>query len=167
MKNAKHIARGVVLAAASLLLAGCAVTVTFAPTAAGPRAGTLIFTDDAGAQSVALTGTGTTGAPVAQVSPTSIAFGRVRVGTTSGGRTITVTNSGGANLVVGQVRLAGTNPGNFAIASSSCATVAPAASCAIVVRFAPRSRGAKVATVQILDDASGSPQQVALSGTGR
>jgi Abnormal spindle-like microcephaly-assoc'd, ASPM-SPD-2-Hydin len=78
-----------------------------------------------------------------------------------------VSNGGSANLTVTQVRLAGTNTGDYRIASSSCATVMPGASCAVVIKFAPKSTGAKYATVQIIDDASGSPQKVALAGTGR
>lgn len=107
------------------------------------------------------------GAPGAAVSPASINFKRVTVGSTSAGRTITVSNGGTANLVVSQVRLAGTNTGDYRIASSSCSTVTPGASCAVVIQFAPKSSGAKYATVQIIDNASGSPQKVALAGTGR
>jgi uncharacterized repeat protein (TIGR01451 family) len=70
----------------------CAVQVTFGPTATGPRAGTLTFTDDASdsPQTVSLSGTGTTLADVgvAISGPTSAASGSQQA------YAITVSNAG-------------------------------------------------------------------------
>jgi hypothetical protein len=40
------------------------------------------------------------------------------------------------------------------------------ANCAIGVKFAPTASGARSASVNILDNASGSPQTIALTGAG-
>src|SRR5215470_13447893 len=70
----------------------CDVLVAFTPKTAGIRNGTLSFTDNASSspQRVSLSGVGTT----VSVSPTSIAFGSQKVGTTSIAQTVTVTNKG-------------------------------------------------------------------------
>jgi hypothetical protein len=108
----------------------------------------------------------TTSAPVASVSPASISFGNQAVGTTSSQQTVTVANTGNANLVIGGVTV--TDSTNFKIGSDGCAsvTVAPGSSCTLVVTFAPAIVGTFSATIDITDNAVGSPQTVALSGSG-
>ena len=78
---------------------------------------------------------------------------------------MTVTNTGSAALVVTSVTIGGTNPGDFG-QTTTCATVAPGASCTISVTFRPTATGARTATLSIADNAAASPQTVALSGTG-
>ena len=149
--------------------ATCTITVTFSPTATGVRAANAQITDDAGGspQSIALSGTGT--APAVTLSPTTVNFGSQRVGTTSAAQTVNVMNTGTAALSIASIGLAGTNAGDFS-QSTTCAlspaTLAAGASCTISVRFAPTAAGARSASLQIADDASGSPHSVALSGTG-
>jgi hypothetical protein len=62
--------------------------------------------------------------------------------------------------------LGGTNPGDFGQTSNCGASVATGANCAISVKFTPAQTGARNASLQISDDASGSPQIISLSGTG-
>jgi Abnormal spindle-like microcephaly-assoc'd, ASPM-SPD-2-Hydin len=113
-----------------------------------------------------------TPAPVASVSPASISFGNQAVGTTSSQHTVTVTNTGNANLVIPAGGVTVTDPTDFKIGSDTCASgttsvsVAPGSSCAFVVTFAPASVGTFSATIAIVDNAAGSPQTVALSGSG-
>jgi hypothetical protein len=45
--------------------------------------------------------------------------------------------------------------------------VAVGASCAITVTFKPAATGALTASVNIADNAAGSPQKIALTGTGK
>jgi hypothetical protein len=149
--------------------ATCAITVTFSPLSTGARAASVSVGDNAAGSphSVALSGSGT--APAVTLSPTSLSFGSQRVGTTSAAQPVSLANTGTAPLSIGSIALAGANAGDFS-QTSTCpfapATLAASASCTISVRFSPSAAGPRGASVQITDDASGSPRSVALSGTG-
>ena len=158
--------------------ASCNWSVTFIPTANGTRAATLTFTDDnngvtGSTQTVALSGVTP---PAATLSPsTPIAFSAQGVGTASNASTITLTNPGGSTLHITTVASpAGTNSGDFAIATgSTCtngSTVVPSATCTINVTFTPAAAGARgPASIVITDDAggvAGTTQSISLSGTG-
>jgi hypothetical protein len=106
-------------------------------------------------------------APAAAVTPATLAFGNQGVGSTSTAQTITVKNTGIANLVVSGLALTGTDPGSFtATPAADCSSVAGGASCTITVQFKPTTTGNKVATVEIADNAAGTPHKVNLTGTG-
>jgi hypothetical protein len=104
-------------------------------------------------------------APAVTLSPTSLNFGTQTVGTTAS-QTITVTNSGTAALSIGSVQLSGTNSADFTATNGCTSSVAPNATCTITVTFDPAATGSRSASLSISDNASGSPQTVALSGTG-
>jgi len=111
------------------------------------------------------------GAAAVSLSPTSLTFSRQNVNTTSAPKTVTLSNTGNAPLTVNSITLTGANANNFALTSASTCplsggTVAAAGNCTIVVTFTPTSKGGKTAAVSVADNASGSPQQVSLSGTG-
>jgi hypothetical protein len=159
----------------TLLAAGasCFINVTFTPTAAGSRSASVTITDNASGspQSVALSGSGTTAsAPAVSLGPTSLSFGHQQVNTTSEVRTVTLTNSGNASLTIESIGLSGPHSSDFAQSntcpSSSSTLLAAGASCTISVTFTPTAAGSRSANVTITDKASGSPQSVALSGTG-
>jgi hypothetical protein len=145
----------------------CTVQVAFAPTAAGSFSASLSVTDNVtgSPQSIAMTGTATSG-PAVTLSPTSLTFPSTQVGSTST-LPVTVTNSGGANLTVSLISNTGTNASLFTH-TSNCgngATIAPGANCTINVIFTPTAAGTFSATLNITDNAPGSPQTVALSAT--
>jgi len=143
----------------------CTINVTFTPQAAGAAIGTITVTDDAGnsPQTVALSGTGT--APSVTLSRTSLSFGGQPLTTTSATQSLTLTNSGTANLTISNIAAsAGFGQTNNCPLSPN--TLAAGASCTINVTFAPTVSGANAGTVTVTDNASGSPQTVALSGTG-
>lgn len=146
--------------------ASCVVSVTFAPTGGGSRSATLAISDDAGGspQGVALSGTGD--APAASVSPGSVAFGSQTTGTVSSARSVTLSNSGTAALVISSIGVTGANAGDFGQANTCPASLAVGASCSISVTFAPSATGSRSAAVTVVDNDRGSPQSVALSGTG-
>ncbi len=85
----------------SALAAGsqCTISVTFTPTKAGSRPGTLTITDSAASspQTVALTGAGVA-EPVVSLSVSSLAFGNQRVHTTSSPQSVGLSNTGNAPL---------------------------------------------------------------------
>jgi len=121
-------------------------------------------------QPVALSGSGTTAsAPVVSLSPTSLSFGNQQVKTTSAVRAVTLTNSGNADLTIQSIGLSGSNSGDFGqhnTCPSSSSTLAAGAHCTISVTFTPTADGSRSAVLTVTDNASGSPQSVALSGTG-
>jgi hypothetical protein len=146
----------------------CTIQVIFTPTAAGTFSATLNVTDNAtgSPQTVALSATATAG-PVVTLSTTSLAFpAGITVGSTST-LSYTITNSGSGTLNVSSITNTGTNPSNFTHTSNCGGNPLTAnQSCTVKVTFAPSAAGAFSATMNITDDATGSPQSVALSGTG-
>jgi len=146
--------------------ASCAVAVTFTPRDIGTRAGTFYVADNAanGQQAVALTGTSV--APRVVVNPSSLTFSTLVVGT-SATATVTVTNTGNDNLSIYAPTLDDTADYGVVDASAPCSgtTLAPGASCALAVTFAPHNTGALNATLTI--STSDTAPQVPLYGTGK
>lgn len=145
--------------------ATCSFGVTFTPTVAGARTGSVSIASNASGSphSVSLSGTGTASASAAvTLAPTSLTFTSQALTTTSPAQTVTLTNSGGATLNISGISAAG----DFAQTSTCGSTLAAAASCTISVTFAPTATGARSGSLSISSNASGSPHAVSLSGTG-
>jgi N-acetylneuraminic acid mutarotase len=104
-------------------------------------------------------------APVVSLTPTSLSFSAVN-GATSGAQTVTLSNTGNASLSISGIAITGTNSSNFSQTNTCGESLAAAASCTISVTFAPSSTASFSASLSITDNAAGSPQSVALSGTG-
>jgi len=139
----------------------CTINVTFTPTAAGTRSGTLTINDDAqgNPHTVALSGTGMAG--VANLSASSLTFTAQEVGSTSSPQTITVTNPGNGALTFTSIQATG----DFA-QTNNCSSVSASGTCAIQVTFTPAASGIRTGTLTLSDSASNSPQSVSLSGAG-
>ena len=155
-------------ACGSTLAAGanCTLGVTFTPTATGTRTGTIKYTDDAtgSPQTISLTGTGIAPtAPIASLSVSALAFGSQVVGGTTAAMTVTLTNTGNAVLNITSIL----PTGDFHISANTCGgTLGISASCVVSVTFTPTAVGARTGFLNFTDDATGSPQQVSLSGNG-
>jgi hypothetical protein len=146
----------------------CTVTVAFAPAAAGTKNAMLSITPAGGgpAALVSLTGIGdAAAAPVATVTPGVLAYGTVTAGTPST-LTTTVKNTGTAPLVVGGPTITGTGAAAYSVTANTCATVAPAATCTISVRYAPTALGSQVGSLVIPHNAAGGSTTVSLTATG-
>jgi hypothetical protein len=81
---------------------------------------------------------------------------------------VTLTNSGNAAMTITGITIAGTNPTDFATATGGNAcgsSLAAGASCNIYVTFTPAAAASYSATLSVADNAAGSPQTVALSGS--
>jgi hypothetical protein len=146
----------------------CTISVTFKPTSAGSRNGTLSVSDNAAGspQAVSLSGTGN-GNQVS-VLPTSLTFGSFRVGTQSAAKMVTVTNNQAVAITL-SAAFGGRNPGDFAIgAGTTCgASLAATSSCVYSVTFKPLARKGRSATLNVsASPDSGSPHAITLSGTG-
>jgi PKD repeat protein len=142
--------------------ASCMVSVTFNPTQPGVGTGTLSAADDASGspQTVSLTGTGI--APSAALAPASLTFASLLIGSSSPAQSALLTNTGTSTLNISGIAAAG----DFSETSSCGSTLAPGASCAISVIFTPTQSGTRTGAVSVMDDATGSPQMIALSGVG-
>jgi hypothetical protein len=103
---------------------------------------------------------------VVKVSPTSLSFGDQTVNIASAPKNVTLSNSGNTALSIGSIALAGANVPSFSQTNNCGSTLAADGSCTIAVRFKPNSAVSKSASISIHDNAAGSPQSVALSGTG-
>ena len=106
------------------------------------------------------------GAPTITVSPTSLSFGTQLPLFTSPPQTVTVTNSGFGPATISSITITGPNASNFAQSNNCGNSLAAGDSCTISVTFTPTTLGSERATLNINDNASGSPQTVSLSGTG-
>jgi len=151
----------------------CAIPIILTPSGApsglGAQTSTLTIVSDAGGtQTVALSGTGIS--PVT-VSPTSLSFAAQLVGTTSTpAKIVTLKNVQPVNTLhfVG-ASITGNNSGDFAWTSTgpnACGSVAPGASCQVVVTFTPSLSGTRTAALNISDDTSPTPHTIALTGAG-
>jgi hypothetical protein len=156
--------------------ASCSIGIAFAPQTTGNFNAQLQFVDNAGnaagvTQSVPLSGTGVLPSPAVNLAPTSLTFPAQIVANTSGPQTVTLTNTGSLSLQLSTISLAGTNASEFAFEpGTSCpsngGTLAANAQCSVNVTFTPTSMGMQTAMISFSDNVSGSPQMVALSGTG-
>jgi uncharacterized repeat protein (TIGR03803 family) len=144
--------------------ASCTISLTFKPAATGTRTASLSVADNASGspQQVSLSGVGST----AKLSPTSLSFGSVTVGSTSTAKTVTLTNVGAAALSLTGISITGKNAGDFSQTHTCGTSLAAGKSCTISVDFKPSAKGARGAAVSVTDNASGSPQEVVLTGTG-
>src|SRR5207245_4088580 len=107
-----------------------------------------------------------TGSPAASLSPTSLTFGNQNLSTTSAAQAVTLSNTGTAALSITSVAITGTNSGDFAQSNTCGSSVNAGASCTISVKFKPTGTGTRTASVVVTDNASGSQQTAALSGSG-
>jgi hypothetical protein len=105
-------------------------------------------------------------APTVQVSPTSLSFASQVIGTKSAVRTVMLTNAGTAKLRITAIAISGTNAADFTQTHNCGRALAAGKTCLINLRFEPTGSGTRTAAVNITDNAEGSPQSVALSGTG-
>ena len=109
--------------------------------------------------------TSSSGAAVG-LSPASLTWGNIKVGTTAPERTVTVRNTGTATLDISSITTSG-DFGQKIIASSCGKTLAAKKTCQIQVLFTPTETGVRTGTLTINDNAPNTPQTVSLTGTGK
>jgi len=147
----------------------CAISVEFAPKAAGALTASLTITDNAGnsPQTVALSGTGT-GVPIAiTLSPTGIAFPATAVGAVSAVQVVTVKSTGTSTATLSSISITGSGASSFYRTATTCPkSLASGGTCTVSLVFKPAGAGALTAQLAIGDNAPNSPQTVSLTGTG-
>ena len=144
--------------------ASCAIQVKFAPNATGSRTGQLVISANiAGGQiSIDLNGTGLAGGTIV-LSPSSLDFGQVGVGSSSSVLPAQAENSGATSVAIKSISISGP----FVLATNSCGTSSLAAntSCQMQIKFAPTQAGSATGTLTLVD-AMGT-EKVLLTGTGQ
>jgi polygalacturonase/sugar lactone lactonase YvrE len=152
----------------------CVLRITFSPGGAGASSATLLAGSAAAGSpySVALSGTGVAPVPQMTLSTTAVSFANpVAVGASTTAQYVTIGSTGTAPLQVSGVTLGGADPQDFRITdqAGTCTTgmtLAYNVKCNLRVVFTPTAAGARGAILYVADNAAGSPQAVALSGTG-
>ncbi len=139
----------------------CPVVVSFAPSTAGLDAGTLTVQNSASTSpvTVALTGTGTALQPQLRLTPASVNFGTVPIGSSS---TMSLTLSNTSSTPVNNVAI--TASSGFTIGGGCSTTLNPNSSCPILITFTPTSTGAITGTLTVASTDAASPITAALSG---
>ena len=143
----------------------CTITVTFTPTAAGSRPGSIVVAGDASNAplTIALTGSGAPPAePVIELSVTSLSYGNTLVGAATGAQVVTVRNAGGAPLAISSLDLRG----EFSVANGCTTPIAPGDTCRLDVGFRPIIPGSRLGRLDVLSNASNGTKGVDLAGTG-
>jgi Periplasmic component of the Tol biopolymer transport system len=145
----------------------CVIRVAFNPTTTGDKTATLrvIAGPNDTVRDRPLTGTGVPGK--FSVSPTSIAFGGVAVGSASDVHVVTITNTGLGSLPLPyHFDLAGPRPGQFVRHDNCASGLAPGQSCTVDVYFVPKLKGPLSAVLVITAGGQTSPKSVTLTGKG-
>jgi hypothetical protein len=140
----------------------CSVAVSFAPAAVGARTGLLtVYGNVAGGQATAtLSGVGTAPASIV-LTPLSLDFGSLNVGSTSAAQNIAVSNTGGTAAALQPVAVSG----DFKVSANTCGTtLAPSVGCTVSIEFAPTASGVRNGTLTVVDAAG--TQVAQLTGTG-
>jgi hypothetical protein len=150
----------------------CTITVAFAPTSVATFSGQLVVTSNAvnaanGNISFSLQGTGTAiPAAIIGISSTAVAFGNQTIGGTSGAQFVTVQNTGNAGANLSSITISGSNTFSIVNAAACPATLGATSSCTLQLVFKPTAAGPQTANLVVSSNASGSPHQVPISGTG-
>jgi hypothetical protein len=143
----------------------CTVTSTFIPLVAGSTLGGLTVVDNSSVSPQIQDATGT-GVLDVTLSPSSISFGTVTVGSTSAVSVVTVVNNMSTAVPINSVVASGdfvSVPGG----SPQCgASVLANSSCTLGVEFTPGFAGSITGALTVNYGAGSSPQTVSLSGTG-
>jgi ASPM-SPD-2-Hydin domain-containing protein/beta-propeller repeat-containing protein/centrosomal CEP192-like protein len=114
--------------------------------------------------------------PTLVVSPTTLNFGSVQIGTANPPTLpVTLTNNTNASIAFTSAAVSGGSPAaantDYTVSANTCtggipAGASPANQCTVTVKFNPTVVGMETATLKLTDGDSTSPQSVTLSGTG-
>lgn len=121
------------------------------------------------AANIAISGTSSQAisGPSAAFTSTSIAFGSVTQGQPVT-QVLHLVNNGDQPLTINlaATSITGSNSTDFTQSTTCPAALSPNANCSFSVTFTPATNGPESAELQVSDNAPGSPQSIALSGTG-
>jgi hypothetical protein len=145
----------------------CSLPVSFSPTGAGTRTGQLTITSDATGDNMTIALAGTGAQAALSVEPRILKFGKVRFGTPSKPRKITVRNRNPAPITIAISNIVLLNT-DFVVLNDTCSglILGPGTRCSLMVDFAPLTKGPETASLTIGNDTAFGPQSVTLTGFG-
>jgi hypothetical protein len=141
------------------------ISVLFKPTASAVNSGTVTIASNAvePSMTVALSGTGTTAATsVLSVSPSSVAFGTVSVGSELT-KTVQLASTGTASVTISGMTFSGSGISITGLAVPL--TLAAGQDASLTITYKPRSAGTLAGSVSIASNASDPSELIGLSGT--
>jgi hypothetical protein len=141
-----------------------ALQATFAPTTSGSATGSVTITSDAQTpnSSVALSGTGMNATYTMSLTPGSVGFGNLNVGSSST-QTVQLANTGNSSVTVSQITASGAGVSVSGLAAP--VTIAPSQSVPVTVKFAPTTAGAVAGSITVTNS-EGINVVAAVTGTG-
>jgi len=146
--------------------ASCTVAVTFSPSVAAKLEGAVVFMDNASVNTQ-LYDLSATGILPVTFTPASLTFASQALGKASAAKSLTLTNNQSSTLTLSGIAASG----QFSAVSGGkkpCgATVNAHSTCTLEVTFTPAQAGTIPGALTITHSATGSPQNVKLSGTGQ
>ena len=144
--------------------ASCTIAVRLTAPTTGSISGTMTVAMQ-GLSSQSLNMTAISVNPVI-LTPQVLTFPAQYLGTTSAAQVVKLTNEQTVALNISGAPITGTDAGDFAV-TSGCPSAVPAGNhCNLSVTFSPQATGTRTATLEVMDDATGSPQMVTLTGSG-
>jgi len=140
----------------------CQIEVAFSPQATGYLYASLnvAFRGTGSPLTVPLDGTGVTA--TVSLAPQKLGFSTQLIGTASSPQPTTLTNTGTGAVNISSI----STKGPFSQTNDCPASLPAGTNCDILVRFDPHVKGEAKGTLSVSDDATGSPQEVSLSGVG-
>jgi hypothetical protein len=141
-----------------------AFTLSFVPTTTSSATGSLTIASNAPTSptTIALSGTGVTVTSQLTANPTSLSFGNVSVGDSSS-HTATLINTGNTSVSVSGDNVTGAG---FTISGLTPLSLGAGQSTTFSVNFAPTAAGSVSGSVSVASNATNSPAQIALTGSG-
>ena len=104
--------------------------------------------------------------PKAAAAPPLLDFGSVAVSSRSAPRRVTIDNSGGLPLTIYSLSIDGPHV-DYAIAGSTCSGTLPlGGTCWVEMTFGPRAEGQRIASLNLVSNASNSELAIPLRGAG-
>lgn len=143
-------------------LENCVIPVALSPITLGTQSGQVLIQEDALNSKPIVFVSGTSVTPTITADPASITFASQGLNTSSLAQTITLSNTSKVAGTFASI----TASGQFAATSQCGATLAPGATCTVSIVFTPSSIGIQNGSLTITDNATGTPQNISLTGTG-
>lgn len=140
----------------------CTFSVSFTPTAAGTRSGSILIKDDAAASPHLINLSGDGAIAVVSLTPASLTFSATPVGGSSAAQTVTLANTGNAALSIRNIQATG----DYSQTNNCPSTLTAGSSCTFNITFAPTATGTRNGALTLTDNVPGSPQTVTFTGSG-
>lgn len=105
-------------------------------------------------------------APAVTLGSPQLNMGQWPIGVAGNPIPVTITGAGGADLSIAPFTFSGTNASDFSQTNNCPALLSPEAFCTVQVTMTPSVYGPETGTMNVNDNATGSPQTITLNGSG-